>query len=433
MIYDKDTECISIEERMQLQSKRLVAQVKHAYENVSLYRNRMKENGVEPGDIRSIEDISKLPFTNKTDLRDTYPYGMLAVPFRDIVRVHASSGTTGKQTVVAYTKKDIENWAKCIARGLTSIGVTQEDIVHISYGYGLFTGGLGIHTGVETLGAAVVPASTGNTQRQMNILRDFMPTVLCCTPSYALYLGEALRDNGIPLSDLRLKKGIFGAEPWTEEMRREIESLLGIKAYDIYGLSEIAGPGVACECEEQSGMHVQEDHYYPEIIDPVTLKPVPDGQKGELVFSCITKEALPLLRYRTHDIASVTHEKCACGRTTVRMTKPVGRSDDMLIIRGVNVFPSQVEDVLLRFGEGVAPYYKIIVDRINNLDTFDLYVEMSPGLFSDSVKNIENIERKLKSSIESTLGLAVKVHLVEPKSIERSEGKAKRVEDLRKI
>ncbi len=433
MFYNEKIETLSREEMRKIQSEKLKKLVAHAYKNVPLYKQRFDEAGVTPDDIQSIDDIVKLPFTYKTDLRDNYPYGMLAVPMTDIVRVHASSGTTGKQTVVAYNRNDLENWSECVARGLVAIGASKEDIFHISYGYGLFTGGLGVHDGAQKLGAAVIPASTGNTSRQMNIIKDFKPSVICCTPSYALYLGESLNENGIKPGDTNLKIGIFGAEPWTEEMRKEIEGLLGIKAYDIYGLSEIAGPGVACECTAQAGMHVQEDNYYPEILDPDTGMPVPDGQPGELVFTCLSKEALPLIRYRTHDIATITHEKCACGRTTVRMSKPIGRSDDMLIIRGVNVFPSQVEDVLLKIKEGVTPYYKIIVDRINNLDTMELLVEMDPAIFSDTIKHIEATERKVKAAVESTLGIAVKVRLVEPKTIERSEGKAKRVEDRRKI
>ncbi len=433
MFYNEKIETLSREEMRKIQSEKLKKLVAHAYKNVPLYKQRFDEAGVTPDDIQSIDDIVKLPFTYKTDLRDNYPYGMLAVSMTDIVRVHASSGTTGKQTVVAYNRNDLENWSECVARGLVAIGASKEDIFHISYGYGLFTGGLGVHDGAQKLGAAVIPASTGNTSRQMNIIKDFKPSVICCTPSYALYLGESLNENGIKPGDTNLKIGIFGAEPWTEEMRKEIEGLLGIKAYDIYGLSEIAGPGVACECTAQAGMHVQEDNYYPEILDPDTGMPVPDGQPGELVFTCLSKEALPLIRYRTHDIATITHEKCACGRTTVRMSKPIGRSDDMLIIRGVNVFPSQVEDVLLKIKEGVTPYYKIIVDRINNLDTMELLVEMDPEIFSDTIKHIEATERKVKAAVESTLGIAVKVRLVEPKTIERSEGKAKRVEDRRKI
>ncbi len=433
MFYNEKIETLSREEMRKIQSEKLKKLVAHAYKNVPLYKQRFDEAGVTPDDIQSIDDIVKLPFTYKTDLRDNYPYGMLAVPMTDIVRVHASSGTTGKQTVVAYNRNDLENWSESVARGLVAIGASKEDIFHISYGYGLFTGGLGLHDGAQKLGAAVIPASTGNTSRQMNIIKDFKPSVICCTPSYALYLGESLKENGIKPEDTNLKIGIFGAEPWTEEMRKEIEGLLGIKAYDIYGLSEIAGPGVACECIAQAGMHVQEDNYYPEILDPDTGMPVPDGQPGELVFTCLSKEALPLIRYRTHDIATITHEKCACGRTTVRMSKPIGRSDDMLIIRGVNVFPSQVEDVLLKIKEGVTPYYKIIVDRINNLDTMELLVEMDPAIFSDTIKHIEATERKVKAAVESTLGIAVKVRLVEPKTIERSEGKAKRVEDRRKI
>ena len=430
--YDKHIETMPREEMRKLQSQRLVDTVRRVYENVPLYRKRMEENNVEPADIKSIDDLNKLPFTYKTDLRDTFPYGMFAVPMHDVTRIHASSGTTGKQTVVGYTNHDLDIWAECVARCIVGAGGSRDDIVHVSYGYGLFTGGLGLNNGAEKLGASIIPVSTGNTSRQIQIMQDFGSTILCCTPSYALYIAETIRDQKIPMDTIKLRLGIFGAEPWTVEMRKEIERLLHIQAHDIYGLSEVCGPGVACDCMYLNGLHVHEDHFIPEVIDPDTGAALPDGQVGELVFSCVTKQALPLLRYRTKDLVSITHEKCECGRTLVRMNKPTGRTDDMLIIRGVNVFPSQVEDVLLRFSH-VSPHYLIIVDRVNNLDTCEVQVEMSPELFSDSVKDIEAIEKKIRASIESTLGIAVKVTLVEPKSINRSEGKSKRVLDKRKI
>jgi len=432
MYFNEKIETMSREDMKKLQTERLIKTVERVYNNVPLYKKRFDEAGIKPSSIKSVDDLKNLPFTNKTDLRDTYPFGMFAAPMEEVVRIHASSGTTGKQTVVGYTKNDLDMWAECVARGFMSVGVTKSDRVHISYGYGLFTGGLGVHDGASKLGATVIPVSTGNTVRQINIFKDFGSTVLCCTPSYALYIAETIKENNIPFDDLKLRVGIFGAEPWTEEMRLKIEEGLHIKAYDIYGLSEIAGPGVACNCEMQNGLHVQEDHFIPEIIDPDTGDVLPEGEEGELVFTCISKEALPIIRYRTHDISSLTYEKCSCGRTTVRMKKPSGRTDDMLIIRGVNVFPSQVEAVLLGI-EGVSPQYLITVDRVNNLDTMEVQVEMSPSLFSDSVRKIQDKENAIKQALLSTLQVAVTVRLVEPKSLSRSEGKAKRVIDNRKI
>ncbi len=428
--YQKEIETAPTEKIREIQSKRLAKTVKLCYDNVPFYREKFNEYGIVPEDINSIDDIVKLPFTEKQDLRDTYPYGLFAVPKEKIVRIHASSGTTGKQTVVGYTKEDIEHWSHGTARALVAAGATKEDYVHISYGYGLFTGGLGLHYGAEMLGAAAVPVSSGNTSRQIQIMQDFGSNILCCTPSYAVYIGETLRDMGISPDTLSLKAGIFGAEPWSENMRLKIEELLGINAYDIYGLSEIAGPGVSYECKEKCGLHICEDYFYPEIIDPDTLKPVPDGTFGELVFTCIGKEALPLIRYRTRDISSITHEKCDCGRTLVRMQKPKGRTDDMLIIRGVNVFPSQVEHVILSCG--IEPNYLIVVDRINNLDTMTVKIEMTDTMFSDSVREIESMELKIKTALMSTLNISSKVKLVEPRTLPRSEGKAKRVIDNRK-
>ncbi|HZK21904.1 MAG TPA: phenylacetate--CoA ligase [Oscillospiraceae bacterium] len=428
--YQKEIETAPTEKIREIQSKRLAKTVKLCYDNVPFYREKFNEYGIVPEDINSIDDIVKLPFTEKQDLRDTYPYGLFAVPKEKIVRIHASSGTTGKQTVVGYTKEDIEHWSHGTARALVAAGATKEDYVHISYGYGLFTGGLGLHYGAEMLGAAAIPVSSGNTSRQIQIMQDFGSNILCCTPSYAVYIGETLRDMGISPDTLSLKAGIFGAEPWSENMRLKIEELLGINAYDIYGLSEIAGPGVSYECKEKCGLHICEDYFYPEIIDPDTLKPVPDGTFGELVFTCIGKEALPLIRYRTRDISSITHEKCDCGRTLVRMQKPKGRTDDMLIIRGVNVFPSQVEHVILSCG--IEPNYLIVVDRINNLDTMTVKIEMTDTMFSDSVREIESMELKIKTALMSTLNISSKVKLVEPRTLPRSEGKAKRVIDNRK-
>ena len=430
--WDKEIETAPRYQMEALQSYRLSATVKRVYENVPHYRAKMDEAGIKPEDIKSLADLSKLPFTYKQDLRDTYPYGLFAVPAEEVVRIHASSGTTGKQIVVGYTQHDLDIWSDCTARALTAIGGSKSDFIHVSYGYGLFTGGLGIHYGVEKIGATVIPVSTGNTKRQIQVMKDFGSTILCCTPSYALYLGETLKEMGLTPDDLKLKAGFFGAEPWTEQMRKEIERNLGIKAYDIYGLSEISGPGVAFECPEQTGMHVNEDHFIVEIIDPDTGEVLPDGEEGEVVFTCITKEAFPLIRYRTRDISVLSHDQCSCGRTFVKMAKPRGRSDDMLIIRGVNVFPSQIESVLLDLGQ-TAPHYQLIVDRKNNTDTFEILVEMSENMFSDSVKGLEEQEHRIQAAVESTLGIGAKVTLVEPKSIARSEGKAKRVIDKRQL
>lgn len=431
-IYQKEYECMDREELKKLQSERLVNQVKRMYENVALFKERMDKKGLKPEDIHGIEDLSKLPFSYKQDLRDYYPFGLFAVPTKEIKRLHASSGTTGKQIVVGYTEHDLDMWADCMARQLSAVGGSDESFVQVSYGYGLFTGGLGAHSGAEKLGATVIPTSSGNTQRQIQTMIDFGTTILCCTPSYAMYLGEAIEEMGVK-DQLSLKAGVFGAEPWTEDMRKAIEDKLNIKAYDVYGLSEIMGPGVAYECECQDGMHVCEDMFIPEIIDPDTGEVLPEGSSGELVFTTITKEAFPVIRYRTRDICSLKYEKCKCGRTFIRMNKPTGRSDDMLIIRGVNVFPSQIEEVLLKIGGDVTPNYQIIVDRVNNSDTLEVQVEMSENLFSDDVKSIEKIERDIKDKLRSVLGLAAKVTIVEPKTIARSEGKAKRVIDNRKL
>ncbi|HIR10969.1 MAG TPA: phenylacetate--CoA ligase [Candidatus Fimenecus excrementavium] len=414
-----------------LQSARLIKMVENCYNNVPFYKKKFDEIGLLPGDIHSIDDITKLPFTVKQDLRDNYPFGLFAVSREKLQRIHASSGTTGKQTVVGYTKHDIDVWAHGAARAIAAAGGKKDDYIHVSYGYGLFTGGLGLHYGAELLGATVIPVSSGNTKRQMQILQDFGSDFLCCTPSYAMYIGESLKEAGIDSSKLPLRAGIFGAEAWSENMRREIEKSLNIKAYDIYGLSEIAGPGVAYECSEQTGMHICEDFFYPEVVDPKTLQPLPDGQYGELVFTCIGKEALPLVRYRTRDITALSHEKCACGRTLVKMLKPKGRSDDMLIIRGVNVFPSQVEHVILSLG--MEPNYQIVVDRINNLDVMTVKIEMSESMLSDSVRRVEDQENKLKAAMHDTLGISAKIKLVEPHSLPRSEGKAVRVIDNREI
>lgn len=428
--FNKQVETASREELEKIQSERLVKTVKRVYDNVPAYRKKMDEASVKPEDIKTVADLSKLPFTYKQDLRDNYPYGLFACPMSEVVRIHASSGTTGKQTVVGYTKNDLDMWDECAARAIVAAGGSKDDIVHVSYGYGLFTGGLGIHGGATKLGASVIPASTGNTARQLMMFKDFGSTILCCTPSYAMYLADSLEEHGLTKDDLKLKAGIFGAEPWTPGMRKQIEDKLGIVAHDIYGLSEVAGPGVSFDCECQNGLHINEDHFIPEIIDPETGEVLPYGETGELVFTCISKEALPLIRYRTRDITSLNIEKCACGRTLVRMSKVTGRSDDMLIIRGVNVFPSQVESVLLTIKE-VAPYYQLVVDRINNLDTLEVRVEMNELLFSDSVKEISSVESEIRRKLDSVLGISAKVTLVEPFAIERSEGKAKRVIDKR--
>lgn len=430
--FQKETECMPREEIKRIQSERLVWQVARMYDRVELFRKRMDEKKLKPEDIKSIDDLSKLPFSYKQDLRDYYPYGLFAEPLKNIVRTHASSGTTGKQIVVGYTRHDLEMWADCMARQLAAAGTTDEDVVQVSYGYGLFTGGLGAHAGAERIGATVVPTSSGNTARQIRTMVDFGTTVLCCTPSYSMYLAEAIEEAGLR-DKIRLKAGVFGAEPWTEDMRHAIEDSLGIKAFDVYGLSEIMGPGVSYECECQNGMHVNEDMFVPEIIDPDTGEVLPEGAQGELVFTTLTKEGFPVIRYRTRDICSLNYEQCECGRTFVRMNKPTGRSDDMMIIRGVNVFPSQIEEVLLRISEGVTPNYQIIVGRENNTDTLDINVEMTEKLFADDVKSIERIEKKIVSDLRSVLGIGAKVHLVNPKTIARSEGKAKRVIDNRNL
>lgn len=427
--FEPDLETAPREVLHWIQSRRLVKMVENCYNNVPLYKKRFDEMGLLPGDIKSIDDIHKLPFTYKTDLRDNYPFGMIAVPKEQLVRIHASSGTTGKQTVVGYTKNDIDVWAKGAARALVAAGATKSDYIHVSYGYGLFTGGLGLHYGAEMLGATAIPVSSGNTKRQVDILRDYGSDFLCCTPSYAMYIGETVRDMGIDPKTLKLRGGIFGAEAWSENMRREIEKILDIKAYDIYGLSEIAGPGVSFECKEQTGMHINEDFFYPEIIDPETGEQLPDGEYGELVFTCIGKEALPLLRYRTRDICKLSHKPCSCGRTLVKMSKTRGRTDDMLIIRGINVFPSQIESVLLDLG--MDPNYQLIVDRQNNLDTLEVQVEMNESMFSDTVRNLEAVKKQIAGALQSTLNIVAKIRLLEPKSIQRSEGKAKRVIDKR--
>ena len=429
--YEREIECAPREVLHWMQSLRLQEMVQRCYNNVPFYKKKFDEIGLLPGDIKSIDDITKLPFTEKNDLRDNYPFGLFAVPKEDLVRIHASSGTTGKQTVVGYTKNDIDVWARSAARAIVAAGGSKSDYIHVSYGYGLFTGGLGLHYGAEKLGATAIPVSSGNTKRQVTIMQDYGSDILCCTPSYAMYIGETARDMGVDTSKLKLRAGIFGAEAWSEGMRREIEKILNIKAYDIYGLSEIAGPGVSYECCEQTGMHVNEDFFYPEIIDPETGKPLPDGEYGELVFTCIGKEALPLVRYRTRDICKLSHEKCSCGRTLVKMSKTRGRTDDMLIIRGINVFPSQVEHVLVSMG--LEPNYQIIVDRKHNLDTMEVQVEMTDKMFSDTVRDLEKIEHEIAAALQSTLNIVAKIRLLEPKSIPRSEGKAKRVIDKREI
>ena len=429
--YQPEIETAPREKIVALQNERLSATVRRVYENVPFYRNKMEQAGVTPDDIRTIDDLHKLPFSYKQDLRDTYPYGLFAVPLKDVVRLHASSGTTGKQIVVGYTRNDLDVWDECVARALTAAGCTDEDIVHVSYGYGLFTGGLGADGGAKRIGATTVPVSSGNTQRQVTILKDFGSTILCCTPSYALHIAEVLYANGYTKDDIKLKAGIFGAEPWTNEMRRKIEELLGLTAYDIYGLTEIIGPGVAFECKEQTGMHVNEDHFIVEVIDPDTGEVLPEGTQGELVFTCITKEAFPILRYRTRDIGVITRGKCSCGRTLVKMTKPRGRTDDMLIIRGVNVFPSQIETVLLE--KGYTANYQIVVDRANNFDSIEVQVEISNEIFSDTVRGLAERAKELAAALKTLLGVTAKVTLLEPNSIPRSEGKAVRVIDKRKL
>ena len=422
---------MSREEMKKLQSERLVKLVKYVYENVEFYRKRMDEAGVKPEDIKSIDDIVKLPYTTKTDLRDTYPFGLFAAPKSDIVRIHASSGTTGKATVVCYTKNDIDVWSECVARCLTMANVSRDDIIQVAYGYGLFTGGLGAHYGAEKVGAMVVPMSTGNSKKLTTMMIDFGATAIACTPSYLLHISEVLRDEGL-IDKIKLKSAICGAEPWTEKMRNEIEGRLGVTAHDIYGLSEIMGPGVACDCVHHSGLHICEDHFYPEIIDPKTLEPVADGEVGELVFTTLTKEGIPLIRYRTKDLTSIIRDKCECGRTSVRITRFKGRSDDMLIIRGVNVFPSQVEAALVDIKE-VTPHYMMIVDRVNNLDTLEIQVELDVNCYSDEIRGMEALTKKIASTIQQALGISAKITLMGPGSLKRSEGKAVHVIDNRKF
>lgn len=431
MYYQKEIETMPLRKLQKLQSEKLVRQVRHVYENVAYYRERMEEAGVRPEDIRGIEDLHKLPFICKDDLREAYPDGLLAVPKKDVVRIHSTSGTTGKRVIAFYSQHDVDLWEDCCARALSAAGVTKDDVVQVCYGYGLFTGGMGIHGGSHKIGSMTLPMSSGNTERQLQFMEDLKVTTLCCTPSYAAYLAETLKESGKTPEDISLEKGIFGAEPWTEEMRRDIEKKLGIKAYDIYGLTEISGPGVAFECEAQDGMHINEDHFIAEIINPLTGEVLGEGEKGELVFTCLDKEAFPMLRYRTKDICILRREKCSCGRTFLKMCKPMGRSDDMMIIRGVNVFPSQIESVILT--EGYSGNYQIVVDRKNNTDTFDVYVEFLPDQFDDVVKNIIAAEKKLQNAFKNMIGISPAVHLTAPHTIERSEGKAVRILDKRKL
>lgn len=429
--YQKEIETMSREEMKKLQSEKLVKQVKHVYENVAYYRDLMDKKGVKPEDIHGIEDLHLLPFLTKADLRDAYPYGLLAKPLDECVRIQSTSGTTGRRVVAFYTQNDVNLWEDCCARAIVAAGGSNKDVCQVAYGYGLFTGGPGLNGGSHKVGCLTLPMSSGNTERQIQFMTDLSATILCCTPSYAAYIGETLKEQGYKPEDIPLKAGIFGAEPWTEEMRRGIEQTLGIKAYDIYGLTETSGPGVAFECSEQSGMHVNEDHFLAEIIDPDTGEVLPEGEKGELVFTSLDKEAFPLLRYRTRDICVLSRKKCSCGRTLVKMAKPMGRTDDMLIIRGVNVFPSQIETVLLN--EGYQPNYQIVVDRANNTDTFDVNVEMNPQQFTDKVSEVLAMEKSLANAMKTMLGINPSVHLVAPKSIARSEGKAVRVVDKRKL
>lgn len=429
--YQKEIECAPRETIKAIQDEKLVKQVRHVWDNVPYYRKKMEEKGLTPDDIKSSDDLYKLPFLSKADLRESYPYGLVGVPLKDCVRIQSTSGTTGKRVVAFYTQHDIDLWEECCARAITAAGGTNEDVVQVSYGYGLFTGGPGLNGGSHKVGSLTIPTSSGNTDRQIMFIMDLNATILCCTPSYAAYLGERMKEMGYGPEDIPLKAGIFGAEAWSEEMRRDIEKTLGIKAYDIYGLTELSGPGVAFECSAQNGMHINEDHFIAEIIDPNTLEVLPEGSQGELVFTSLDKEAYPLLRYRTRDICTLTREPCSCGRTHVRMSKPKGRSDDMLIIRGVNVFPSQIETVLLN--EGYAANYQIIVDRVNNTDTFEVQVEMTNEMFTDNVGEVSAKQKELVDALKSMLGIRAKVTLVAPKTITRSEGKAVRVIDRRKI
>ena len=430
--YQPEKECASVEQIRAWQSEKLVKQVKHAYDNVPYYRDLMDKKGVKPEDVRSIDDLHKLPFISKYDLREAYPYGFLAVDKSEVVRIQSTSGTTGRRVIAFYTQHDVDLWEECCARAIVAAGGDKNDVVQVAYGYGLFTGGAGLHGGSHRVGSMTLPMSSGNTERQIQFMQDLGSTILCCTPSYAAYIGEVLKNMGLkPNKDIQLKAGIFGAEPWTEEMRRGIEKSLGIKAYDIYGLTEISGPGVAFECSEQKGMHINEDHFIAEIIDPDTGEVLPEGTKGELVFTCLDKEAFPMIRYRTRDICVLKREKCSCGRTFIKMAKPMGRSDDMLIIRGVNVFPSQIETVLLE--QGYQPNYRIEVDRVDNNDTLDVFVEVTSDDISDTVKDITVKEKELAMAIRNMIGIGAKIHLVPIGSIERSEGKAKRVIDRRKL
>lgn len=429
--YQQDIETMPVEDIKALQCEKLIKQVKYVYDNVKYYRDLMDKKGVKPEDIKCLDDISKLPFLSKDDLREAYPYGLLGTDLKNIVRIQSTSGTTGKRVVAFYTQKDIDMWEECCARAIVAAGGSNEDVCQVCYGYGLFTGGPGLNGGSHKVGCMTLPMSSGNTDRQIQFMMDLDATILCCTPSYAAYIGESLAEHGYKPEDNKLKAGIFGAEPWTEEMRHEIEKSLGIKAYDIYGLTETSGPGVSFECEEQKGMHINEDHFYAEIIDPETGEVLPEGSKGELVFTSLDKEGFPLLRYRTKDICILSRKKCSCGRTHIRMTKPLGRSDDMMIIRGVNVFPSQIETVLLK--EGYTPNYQIVVDRVNNTDTFDVYVECTPERFSDKVAEMQASEKNLALAMRAMLGINPKIHLVAPKTIQRSEGKAVRVIDKRKL
>lgn len=430
MIWNKSKECMNPEEKRCLQGERLRKLVEKVYHSTPFYRRKMQEMDITPGDIRSIDDIVKLPFTTKQDLRDNYPYGLFAVPMSQIVRLHASSGTTGSPTVVGYTRRDLSIWSEMIARCLSAYGADSNDIFSVAYGYGLFTGGLGLHYGVEYLGATVIPMSSGNTAKQIQLMHDFGPTAIACTPSYALYLAEAMEKTRIPREEFKLRIGIFGAEPWTENMRREIEAKMKISAYNIYGLSEVMGPGVSHECEYKDGSHIVDDHFYPEIISSDTLEPLPYGEQGELVFTTLTKEGLPLLRYRTKDLCTLTDEPCKCGRTNVRMSRIVGRSDDMLIVRGVNVFPSQIESVILEMEE-FEPHYLLIIDRINNLDILEVHVEVRDGFYSDEISKMVALKKRIAHRLQSVLGISADIKLVEPYSIKRSEGKAQRVIDKR--
>ena len=429
--FQEEIERAPLEKIREIQNEKLVSQVRHVWDNVEYYRKKMQEKNLTPDDIKSVDDLHKLPFLSKADLKECYPYGLLACDLKDCVRIHSTSGTTGKRVVAFYTQEDIDMWNECCARAIMAAGGTNEDVVQVSYGYGLFTGGAGLDGGSHKVGCLTIPQSSGNTERQIMFIMDLQATILCCTPSYAAYLGESMKEMGYKPEDIPLKAGIFGAEAWSEEMRRDIEKTLGIKAYDIYGLTEISGPGVAFECSEQRGMHINEDHFIAEIIDPDTGEVLPEGSQGELVFTSLDKKAFPLLRYRTRDICTLTRETCSCGRTHVRMAKPRGRSDDMLIIRGVNVFPSQIETVLLN--NGYAANYQIIVDRVNNTDTFDIKVEMTPEMFTDNVGEIQARKKVLEDGLKSMLGIKAKISLVAPKTITRSEGKAVRVIDKRKI